>query len=92
VPAPSSGARERFDQTVLIAAPPAVVFDCFFSPDALQIWWRVVRSVTTAVPFGVYAVEWGLRRRARALTTETIELNGSGRNAAGPDACRQEDE
>ena len=136
MPAPSSGGRERFDQTVLIAAPPAVVFDCFFSPDALQIWWRVVRSVTTAVPFGVYAVEWtptpyrdevlgplggvfhgtvvdaqtgrqflvglaeglrrdgprGLRRRARALTTETIELNGSGRNAAGPDACRQEDE
>ena len=58
MPAPSSVARERFDQTVLIAAPPAVVFDCFFSPDALRIWWRVVRSITTAVPFGVYAVEW----------------------------------
>jgi uncharacterized protein YndB with AHSA1/START domain len=49
---------ERFEQHLAIAAPPAVVFDCFFAPDALHVWWQAVRSVTTAVPFGVYAVEW----------------------------------
>jgi uncharacterized protein YndB with AHSA1/START domain len=47
-----------FDQTILVAAPPAKVFNCFFSPDALRVWWQVVRSVTAPVPFGVYALEW----------------------------------
>lgn len=55
---PTSAAQERFDQTLFIAAPPDVVYDCFFSADALHTWWRVVRSVTTPVLFGVYAVEW----------------------------------
>jgi len=49
---------ERFEQTLNIAAAPASVFHCFFSPEALRAWWQVVRSVTTPVPFGVYAVEW----------------------------------
>ncbi len=49
---------ERFEQNLVIAAPPAVVFDCFFKADALRAWWQVIRSVTTPVAFGVYAVEW----------------------------------
>ena len=49
---------ERFEQSLLIAASPAAVFQCFFSPDALRAWWQAARSVTTPVPFGVYAVEW----------------------------------
>jgi uncharacterized protein YndB with AHSA1/START domain len=57
----TSGSRElgeRFEHELHIVAPAAVVFDCFFSPDALRAWWQAVRSVTTPVPFGVYAVEW----------------------------------
>ena len=49
---------ERFEQNLVIAAPPARVFDCFFAPDALRAWWQAVRSVTTPSPFGVYAIEW----------------------------------
>ena len=49
---------ERFEQHLTIAADPRVVFDCFFNPDALRAWWQTVRSVTTPVPFGVFAVEW----------------------------------
>ena len=55
---PTPDVRERFEQSLTIAAPPAVVFGCFFSPDALRAWWQVVRSVTTPGPFGVFAVEW----------------------------------
>ena len=51
-------ANERFEQSLLIAATPAAVYKCFFTPDALRAWWQVVRSVTTPKPFGVYAVEW----------------------------------
>lgn len=51
-------AGERFEQGLLIAAPPAAVFHCFFAPDALRAWWQVIRSVTTPVPLGVYAIEW----------------------------------
>jgi uncharacterized protein YndB with AHSA1/START domain len=54
----SSDSDQRFEQTITIGASPAKVFDCFFSPDALRAWWQVERSVTTPVPFGVYAVEW----------------------------------
>jgi uncharacterized protein YndB with AHSA1/START domain len=50
--------EERFEQNLVIGAPPDVVFNCFFQADALRAWWQVVRSVTTPVPFGVYAVEW----------------------------------
>ena len=49
---------ERFEQHLFIAAAPATVFDCFFSAEALRTWWQAVGSVTTPVPFGVYAVEW----------------------------------
>lgn len=54
--APDEG--DRFDQEMVIAAAPADVLKCFFSPDALRAWWQSTRSVTTPVPFGVYAVEW----------------------------------
>ncbi|HEX5217041.1 MAG TPA: SRPBCC domain-containing protein [Vicinamibacterales bacterium] len=50
--------HERFEQNLFIAATPATVFACFFQPDALRAWWQAVRSVTTPVPFGVYAIEW----------------------------------
>jgi len=49
---------ERFEQSLTIAAPPAVVYNCFFTPEALRVWWQVIRSVTTPVPLGVYAIEW----------------------------------
>jgi len=51
-------AVDRFEQQLAIAADPAVVFRCFFAPEALRAWWQAVRSITTPVPFGVYAVEW----------------------------------
>lgn len=49
---------EHFEQNIVIAAPPAEVFKCFFAPDALRAWWQAARSVTTPVPLGVYAIEW----------------------------------
>jgi uncharacterized protein YndB with AHSA1/START domain len=49
---------ERFEQKLVIAAPPEEIFTCFFSAEAIQVWWQAVRSVTTPVPFGVYAIEW----------------------------------
>jgi uncharacterized protein YndB with AHSA1/START domain len=48
----------HFEQQIVISAPPAAVFDCFFSAEAMRAWWQAVRSVTTPAPFGVYAVEW----------------------------------
>jgi len=48
----------RFEQQLFIGASPAAVFDCFFTPEALCAWWQAVRSVTTPVPFGVFAVQW----------------------------------
>jgi uncharacterized protein YndB with AHSA1/START domain len=50
--------EEHFEQNLFIAAPPERVFACFFQPEALRAWWQAVRSVTTPVPLGVYAVEW----------------------------------
>lgn len=47
-----------FEHTLSIAAPPAAVFQAFFNPRALAIWWQAARSVTTPVALGVYAVEW----------------------------------
>lgn len=55
---PGANLNERFEQQITIAADPRIVFDCFFNPDALRAWWQTVRSVTTPVPFGVFAVEW----------------------------------
>jgi len=54
----AADAGDRFEQELEIAADPAAVFQCFFAADALRTWWQVVRSVTTPVPLGVYAVEW----------------------------------
>ena len=48
----------RFEQSLFITAPPAAVFEAFFTADALRAWWQTVRSVTTPVPLGVYALEW----------------------------------
>jgi len=36
---PHQALGERFEQNLVIAARPATVFDCFFSPDALRAWW-----------------------------------------------------
>ena len=49
---------KSFQHTIAIAAPPAAVFNAFFDPRALAIWWQAIRSVTTPVPLGVYAIEW----------------------------------
>ena len=54
----ASPPSDRFEQHLTIAASPRAVFRCFFSPDAIHVWWQAVRSVTTPVPFGVYAIEW----------------------------------
>jgi uncharacterized protein YndB with AHSA1/START domain len=48
----------RFEQSLFVLASPAAVYNCFFAPDPLRVWWQAVRSVTTPVPFGVYAIEW----------------------------------
>lgn len=58
MPTTATPPTERFEQHVIIAAAPAVVFRCFFAHEAIRVWWQAVRSVTTPVPFGVYAVEW----------------------------------
>jgi uncharacterized protein YndB with AHSA1/START domain len=58
VPAAPAEINDRFEQTLTIAAPPATVYACFFSPDALAVWWQAARSVTTPVPFGVFAIQW----------------------------------
>ena len=42
----------------MIAAPPEVVLDAFFDPDALATWWRAGRSVCVARPLGPYAITW----------------------------------
>ena len=49
---------KSFEHTLTIAAAPRVVFNAFFDPAALGAWWQAVRSVTTPVALGVYAVEW----------------------------------
>ncbi|MFL6280795.1 MAG: hypothetical protein ACJ731_11835, partial [Vicinamibacterales bacterium] len=47
-----------FDHSILITAAPTRVLAAFFDPIALRTWWQTARSVTTARPLGVYAVEW----------------------------------
>ena len=61
--------NDRFEQSVAIAASPETVYSCFFSAEALATWWQAVRSVTTPVPFGVFAIEW-------ATTTYRDDLLG----------------
>jgi uncharacterized protein YndB with AHSA1/START domain len=48
----------RFEQSLLVDAPPSRVFDCFFDPNALRAWWQTARSVTTPVTLGVFAIQW----------------------------------
>lgn len=47
-----------FDHSILITAAPTRVLAAFFDPAALRTWWQAARSVTTARPLGIYAVEW----------------------------------
>jgi uncharacterized protein YndB with AHSA1/START domain len=47
-----------FAHSLTIDAPPAVVLDAFFDPDALAAWWQVKRSLCVPRPLGSYAVEW----------------------------------
>lgn len=48
----------QFEHEVTITAAPTQVLAAFFDPEALAIWWRTVRAVTTPRPLGIYAVEW----------------------------------
>lgn len=50
--------QKSFEHAIAIAAPPSAVFDAFFDAAALAAWWQAVRSVTTPVPLGVFAIEW----------------------------------
>ena len=47
-----------FEQSLVIRADPLRVTAAFFDPVALKQWWQTVRSVTTARPLGIYAVQW----------------------------------
>ncbi len=46
------------EHTIVIEAPPRAILEAFFDPAALATWWLTVRSVVTARPLGVFAVEW----------------------------------
>jgi uncharacterized protein YndB with AHSA1/START domain len=48
----------EFTHSLTIDAPPAVVLDAFFDPEALASWWQVRRSLCVPRPLGSYAVEW----------------------------------
>ena len=48
----------EFDFSLLINAAPTRVLTAFFDPHALSTWWQAARSVTTARPLGVFAIEW----------------------------------
>jgi uncharacterized protein YndB with AHSA1/START domain len=54
----SSEPSPEFEYSLLINAAPTRVLAAFFDPHALSIWWQAARSVTTARPMGVYAIEW----------------------------------
>jgi uncharacterized protein YndB with AHSA1/START domain len=49
---------ESFDHSILISAAPTRVLAAFVDPQALAAWWQVSRSVVSARPLGVFAVEW----------------------------------
>ena len=48
----------QIEHDIAITATPEQVLAAFFDADALAIWWRTVRAVTTPRPLGIYAVEW----------------------------------
>ena len=49
---------DSFDHSILISAAPTRVLAAFVDPQALAVWWQVSRSVVSARPLGVFAVEW----------------------------------
>jgi uncharacterized protein YndB with AHSA1/START domain len=55
---PADASEPAIDETIRIAASPAAVYDCFFSANALRVWWQAARAITTPVPLGVFAIEW----------------------------------
>lgn len=48
----------RVEQQLLIDAPAARVFRAFFDPADLAVWWQASQAVTTAVPTGIYAIQF----------------------------------
>jgi hypothetical protein len=54
----SGKAPHRLEVSVVIRTAPGPALKAFFDADALSVWWRTARSVTTPRPLGVYAVEW----------------------------------
>jgi hypothetical protein len=54
----SGKALQRLEASVVIRTSPQRAVQAFFDADALGVWWRAARSVTTPRPLGVYAVEW----------------------------------
>lgn len=56
--AAQKGGSPEFEHSVLISAAPTRVLAAFLDPRALAEWWQVTRSVTSARPMGVFAVEW----------------------------------
>ena len=48
----------QIEHDIAITAAPSQVLAAFFDAEALAVWWRTVRAVTTPRPLGVYAVEW----------------------------------
>jgi uncharacterized protein YndB with AHSA1/START domain len=51
-------ASGEIEHSVLVNSAPTRVLSAYFDPHALAAWWRVSRSVTSARPMGVFAVEW----------------------------------
>jgi uncharacterized protein YndB with AHSA1/START domain len=47
-----------FDHSILVGAAPTRVLAAFVDHYALSVWWQVARSVVSARPLGVFAVEW----------------------------------
>lgn len=48
----------QFEYSLTIRCAPPRVMAAFFDPNALKVWWQAIRSVTSARPLGVYAIEW----------------------------------
>jgi uncharacterized protein YndB with AHSA1/START domain len=55
---PEAPPPTHFEQTLLIRCTPTRVMSAFVEPEALAVWWQAIRSVTSARPLGVYAIEW----------------------------------
>jgi uncharacterized protein YndB with AHSA1/START domain len=55
---PEPLSESGFDHSILINAPATHVLGAFFDRAALASWWLTARSITSARPLGVYAVEW----------------------------------